>query len=277
MPLKLYLCSSFQNSTVFMDQNMTRLIKFLAIVLLSLTPTISPAFSAETSDVKITDIKVGEGFEALDGMRVSVHYTGWTLDGKQFDSSRESNKPFGFFLGNGEVIQGWEIGIKGMKEGGKRELIIPSELAYGKDGFPDLIGPNETLKFEIKLLEVSIGKYTNVNMEYLNVLLARGVPIFDVRRPAEAEATGVIEGTKLVTGFLDNKSFSKDFFRTLLANVKKSDEFIMVDSNGKRSGYLAKIMSQRKGYNKLFVLRDGIDGWIKDGGAVVPFAKEASK
>ena len=256
---------------------MTRLIKLFAIVLLSLSPTISSAFAAETSDVKITDIKIGDGFEAADGMRVSVHYTGWTSDGKQFDSSRESNKPFGFFLGNGDVIPGWELGLKGMKEGGKRELIIPPELAYGEKGYPDLIGPNETLKFVVELLEVSIGKYTKVNTEELKALLARGVPIFDVRRQNEADATGVIEGTKLITGFLENKAFSKDFFRTLLANVKKSDEFILVDSNGRRSGYLAKVMSQRKGYNKVFVPRDGIDGWIKDGGAVVPFAKEASK
>jgi FKBP-type peptidyl-prolyl cis-trans isomerase len=100
------------------------------------------------------DIRVGNGEVAKEGNRVRVHYTGWLTTGKKFDSSVDAGKPFDFTIGNGEVIKGWEEGVAGMRVGGKRQLRIPPDLAYGADGSPDSIPPNATLIFDVQLLGV---------------------------------------------------------------------------------------------------------------------------
>jgi len=99
------------------------------------------------------DIKVGTGRTADKGNTVHVHYTGWLTNGKKFDSS-VGGKPFQFRIGAHQVIAGWEEGVTGMKVGGKRQLRIPPNLAYGKDGYPGAIPPNSTLVFDIELLRV---------------------------------------------------------------------------------------------------------------------------
>jgi FKBP-type peptidyl-prolyl cis-trans isomerase FkpA len=104
--------------------------------------------------LKYTDDQVGTGTEAQAGKTVSVHYTGWLLDGTKFDSSRDRNQPFSFPLGGGQVIKGWDEGVAGMKIGGKRTLVIPPELGYGARGAGGVIPPNATLKFEVELLDV---------------------------------------------------------------------------------------------------------------------------
>ena len=100
------------------------------------------------------DLQVGTGAEARTGARVRVHYTGRLVDGKQFDSSVDRGEPFGFRLGAGEVIKGWDQGVAGMKVGGKRKLTIPPELAYGDRGFPGAIPPRATLIFDVELVAV---------------------------------------------------------------------------------------------------------------------------
>jgi len=104
--------------------------------------------------LKYTDDQVGTGTEAQAGKTVSVHYTGWLLDGTKFDSSKDRNQPFSFPLGGGQVIKGWDEGVAGMKVGGKRTLVIPPDLGYGARGAGGVIPPNATLKFEVELLDV---------------------------------------------------------------------------------------------------------------------------
>lgn len=100
------------------------------------------------------DIAVGDGAEPHAGQTAIVHYTGWLDDGKKFDSSRDRGKPFGFKLGSGQVIPGWDQGVATMRVGGKRRLVVPANLAYGERGIGDLIPPNARLTFDVELLRV---------------------------------------------------------------------------------------------------------------------------
>ena len=110
------------------------------------------------SGLKYTDTVVGTGAMASAGHKVSVHYTGWLYNngqkGAKFDSSLDRGQPFGFSLGAQQVIRGWDEGVAGMKEGGKRTLIIPPELGYGARGAGGVIPPNATLMFDVELLKV---------------------------------------------------------------------------------------------------------------------------
>ncbi len=134
----------------------------------SATPVPAPSatpnpsnLSATVTDLQKTDVKQGTGAEAQSGKPVLVHYTGWLYDsaapegkGAKFDSSRDRGVPFGFFLGSGKVIKGWDQGVVGMKVGGQRRLVIPPQLGYGERGAGGVIPPNATLIFDVELIEV---------------------------------------------------------------------------------------------------------------------------
>jgi FKBP-type peptidyl-prolyl cis-trans isomerase len=117
-------------------------------------PTAVPAANAELGTLKITDVALGSGSEAVAGRKVTVHYTGRLLTGKKFDSSVDRGTPFSFMLGAGQVIKGWDQGVAGMKVGGKRQLVIPPHLAYGDRAMGDVIPANSTLVFDVELLGV---------------------------------------------------------------------------------------------------------------------------
>jgi peptidylprolyl isomerase len=106
------------------------------------------------SGLEYWDIKVGTGATAQAGHHVKVDYTGWLTNGKKFDSSVGTGKPFDFMLGGGQVIKGWDEGVAGMKVGGKRQLRIPPDLAYGEKGYPGAIPANATLIFDVQLVDV---------------------------------------------------------------------------------------------------------------------------
>jgi|TARA_B110000037_G_C17037765_1_gene472353 FKBP-type peptidyl-prolyl cis-trans isomerase FkpA len=145
--------------------------KMWLLLILMLYFTNSFSIEISTGDTKkmddklqelvIEDSKVGEGREAEKGLTISVHYTGWILDatkddkkGDKFDSSLDRREPFTFVLGVGQVIQGWDQGFDGMKIGGKRTILIPSEMGYGSRGAGNAIPPNANLIFEVELLEI---------------------------------------------------------------------------------------------------------------------------
>ena len=103
---------------------------------------------------QIEDLQAGSGAETKAGDTVSVHYVGTLADGKKFDSSRDRGQPFSFRLGAGRVIRGWDVGVAGMKVGGKRKLTIPADEGYGDAGAGNLIPPGATLVFEVELLGI---------------------------------------------------------------------------------------------------------------------------
>lgn len=113
-----------------------------------------PPMTITPSGLKIVEVQVGAGREAVANTNVTVHYDGRLEDGKEFDSSRRRGQPFQFRLGAGQVIKGWDEGVAGMKEGGKRQLVIPPELGYGQRGAGGVIPPNATLVFDVELLKV---------------------------------------------------------------------------------------------------------------------------
>jgi FKBP-type peptidyl-prolyl cis-trans isomerase len=108
-----------------------------------------------TTDLVCETLKPGTGAEATTGQRVTVHYVGTLTNGSKFDSSRDRGEGFRFTLGKGEVIQGWDRGVAGMRVGELRKLTIPASMGYGARGFPPVIPANATLVFEVELLSVS--------------------------------------------------------------------------------------------------------------------------
>jgi len=133
----------------------------LAILALAATATLAAPptevgkAAATPSGLQYLTVKPGTGPAAQPGQQVSVHYTGTLTNGTKFDSSLDRRQPFSFPLGAGRVIKGWDLGIEGMRVGGKRKLTIPPELAYGARGTPGgPIPPNATLVFDVELVAI---------------------------------------------------------------------------------------------------------------------------
>lgn len=118
-------------------------------------PTVTVPTGPSPTTLVTEDLVAGTGAEATKGTTVSVHYVGvHYVDGSQFDASWDRGQPLEFTIGAGQVIAGWDQGVEGMKVGGRRQLVIPADLAYGPRGFPPVIQPNETLVFVVDLVAV---------------------------------------------------------------------------------------------------------------------------
>lgn len=232
--------------------------------------TLAPwAGSNAAEELKINDLVIGDGEEAVDMSKVSVNYTGWLIkDDKQFDSS-VGRAPFNFTVGVGMVIPGWDQGVKGMRVGGKRELIIPPHLAYGPKGAGDVIPPLSTLRFEIELLAIIQPKFSNIDNEGLKSLLAKGIKLIDVRHPEEWKETGVIKGSILMESFEKSGKLRRAFIEELAGTVKKDEPFIMICRTGNRTNLLSEGLSEQFGYTNIHNVTRGIVDWIGQGNPVV--------
>lgn len=218
--------------------------------------------------VQSKDLVTGTGEQAVRFATVRVHYTGWLTDGKKFDSSLDRGEPFEFMLGAGQVIPGWEMGVEGMKVGGKRELVIPPQLAYGPRGAGGVIPPNATLRFEVELLGVTPPPFTTIDNPELKTKLAAGVKLIDIRRPDEWKQTGIIEGSHLLTAFDERGRFVPTFPSEIAKLVKQDEEFMVICRTGHRSSALANALATQGGYTRVLNVKDGITSWIKTGGKV---------
>ncbi|ERP85817.1 MULTISPECIES: FKBP-type peptidyl-prolyl cis-trans isomerase [Stappiaceae] len=240
--------------------------RILAIMLFVL-----PAQAQE--ELQIRDIEKGTGEEANVGETVVVHYTGWLMDGTKFDSSVDRGTPFSFTLGERRVIPGWEKGVEGMQVGGKRELIIPPDMAYGSQGAGGIIPPDATLKFEIELLEVKAKKFSDIDNGTLKAKLASGTTVIDIRRPDEWKQTGVIPGSHLVTFFNNSGQVNPAFGSELQKLISgPSDEVVLICQTGQRSQALSEYLAGQAGFTNVINVEKGIAHWIEDGGEVTQAA-----
>jgi len=222
---------------------------------------------AMADELKIEVMQEGNGDIAEHGQRVTVHYEGRLTDDTVFDASRPRGQPFSFTIGAGQVIQGWEQGVAGMKVGEMRRLTIPAELGYGATGAGGVIPPNATLLFDIELLAVSmpvsLGQATPADL-----LQAQkdGVVIVDIRRPDEWAQTGVIEGAETITAFETNGSLHPEFQQKFMALVPSPDTPVLLYCrSGSRTTNLGTALVEQLGFSQVTHLSAGILGWTADG------------
>ncbi|MCW9001782.1 MAG: FKBP-type peptidyl-prolyl cis-trans isomerase [Rhodospirillales bacterium] len=249
-----------------MKTRLTAIALFLLAGLLSFAPVANAEGYPQGMTVK--DLAVGDGPVAEPGMKVTVHYTGWLANGTKFDSSVDRNQPFSFVLGGQEVIPGWDIGVDGMRVGGKRELIIPPQLAYGERGAGGVIPPNATLRFEVAIVAVEPPAYMNIDNEKLKTMLADGVKIVDIRRVDEWKKTGVVEGSALITFFDARGKVNPNFITAFADLVGKDEKVILICRTGNRTQTVSRFLSERMGYTGVHNVTRGITHWIAKGNPV---------
>ncbi len=222
--------------------------------------------SAESeASIEIHEIEAGEGPGIVRHDTAILHYTG-TLDedGSVFDSSRESGAPFALTLGAGQVIPGFEQGVMGMREGGKREIVIPPELGYGERGAGNIIPSNATLRFEVEILDIERAPFSGLDNEGLAEKIREGATIVDIRRPDEWAETGVIEGSHRITAFDENGELNPTFGEQFTNLVKPDEEVVLICRVGNRTGALARALADGLGYANVYNVTDGIMEWLDD-------------
>ena len=248
-----------------MHSNVRQYLLFLCLIFTGLPGLAS--HGAE-SDVGIQEIKFGQGIEALPYSVVDVHYTGKLEEGTVFDSSVKRDEPFQFTLGAGQVISGWDIGIRGMKPGGKRILKIPPALAYGAKGAGGVIPPNATLIFEVELVAVTPPPFDSISNSQLATKIENGIKLIDIRRLEEWEQTGIVNDSIKVTAFDDQGRFLKSFVEVLEKAVQPDEEFALICRTGSRTAALSNWLATKGGYKNVLNVQDGITSWIAEGRSV---------
>ncbi len=243
--------------------------KSIAIIFLLVS---LPAFASE---LRVETLVEGTGIQATENMKVTVHYEGRLEDGTIFDASKPRGRPFSFTIGAGQVIEGWELGVTGMKVGGQRRLTIPPNLAYGKNGAGDVIPPNATIVFEIELLSVTeaivLGQ---TDPEELIVAQRQGVAIVDIRRESEWLETGIIDGASTITAFQQDGSIHPDFLQrfNLLVSTKQTP-VLLYCRTGNRTTKLGNAIIEQLGFTNVSHLNGGIVRWKKEGKPTINYKR----
>ena len=225
------------------------------------------------AELEMETLTEGNGEIAEVGKRVSVHYEGRLEDGTVFDGSRPRGQAFSFTIGAGQVIQGWEQGVAGMKVGETRKLTIPPELGYGEAGAGGVIPPNATLVFEIELLDVTtpvtLGQAT---AEDLLKAQSDGVVVIDIRREEEWQDTGIIDGSAAVTAFTETGQVHSEFLTKFQELAPTPDTPVMLYCRtGNRTTSLGNALIDQLGFSDVSHLSTGIEGWLADGRETVPY------
>ena len=220
--------------------------------------------SVMADGVQINNNIEGDGIEIVKHSKIQVHYTGKLQDGTKFDSSFDRGEPFSFQIGLRQVIEGWEIGLIGMKVGGKRTLIIPSELAYGERGAGDLIPPNATLTFDVEIVAVQDPGYGLVKATEIISLQEDGYKFIDIRTKKERDHTGIVPGSLEITAFDIYGNFVPEFMKTFREFVDLNDNTVFISNEGETASILANGFVEQLNATNMYALKGGIQQLIKE-------------
>ena len=212
--------------------------------------------------VQILSESIGSGLEVKNHSKLSVHYIGKLEDNTVFDSSYDRGQFFNFQIGVRQVILGWETGLLGMKEGGKRTIFIPYQLAYGETGAGSLIPPKSNLIFDIEVIKVIPPGYQEIDGNQLKLAMTDDFKIIDIRN--EDQITNKkIPGAILITAFDKNGNFFPDFFEKYKENVQIGEKVIFISQNGDVSSILANGFVEQLNQVNIYHLKDGVSGLEK--------------
>ncbi len=218
------------------------------------------SYKSFSTEVQIVNEIIGNGLEVKNHSKVSVHYIGKLEDNTVFDSSYDRGQFFDFQIGVRQVILGWETGLLGMKEGGKRTIFIPYELAYGESGAGSLIPPKSNLIFEIEVIKVIPPGYKEIDGYQLKLAMTGDFKIIDIRNNDEIINSNKIPGAIQITAFDKNGNFFPNFFDKYKKNVQIGDKVIFVSQNGEISSILANGFVEQLKQNNIYHLKDGVSG-----------------
>ena len=213
-----------------------------------------------SNEIKILNEIIGNGLEVKNHSKVSVHYIGKLEDNTVFDNSYDRGQFFDFQIGVRQVILGWETGLLGMKEGGKRTIFIPYELAYGESGAGILIPPKANLIFEIELIKVIPPGYKEIDGYQLKLAMTSDFKIIDIRNKDEIINSNKIPGAIQITAFDKNGNFFPNFFDKYKENVQIGEKVIFVSQNGDISSILANGFIEQLKQTNIYHLKDGVSG-----------------
>ena len=231
---------------------MIKILLFLFICIFS--------YKSFSTEVQIVNEIIGNGLEVKNHSKVSVHYIGKLEDNTVFDSSYDRGQLFDFQIGVRQVILGWETGLLGMKEGGKRTIFIPYELAYGESGAGSLIPPKSNLIFEIEVIKVIPPGYKEIDGYQLKLAMTSDFKIIDIRTNDEIINSNKIPGAIQITAFDKNGNFFPNFFDKYKENVQIGEKVIFVSQNGDISSILANGFVEQLKQNNIYHLKDGVSG-----------------
>lgn len=243
---------------------------FFLFITYSCSPINKGVKNTNQNNVIILNDIPGAGKDIKNHYKITVHYSGMFENKKIFDSSLKRNKPFVFQYGLRQVIEGWEIGLNGMREGGKRKIKIPPELAYGNKGIKNLIPPNSWLIFEIEILKIQPHKYNLISNDILKnyekekiLNFKNNLFLIDIRSKENISKTGRIKKSINIQAFDSKGNLNKNFLNKLKSIAKKDDHIILIDQDGEYSSILANGLTENIKMKNIYSLKNGINGWIK--------------
>ena len=222
------------------------------------------SFNLLANEVKILNETLGHGIEIVNHSKVSVHYIGKLEDNTEFDNSYKRNQYFQFQIGTRQVILGWETGLLGMKEGGKRTIYIPYQLAYGESGAGDLIPPNSNLIFDIEIIKVIPPQYNIIDGYQLKLAMSdNDFTILDIRNLDEINNSGKIPGSILLTAFDKMGNFLPNFLNQYQEIIEPGSKVVFVSDKGVISSILANGFVEQLNQINIYHLKDGVQGLKK--------------
>ena len=220
--------------------------------------------SLYSNEIQIISEIVGDGIEVTNHSKVSVHYIGKLENLSEFDNSYKRGEVFKFQVGTRQVIPGWETGLLGMKEGGKRTIFIPYKLAYGDRGVGNSIPPKSNLIFEIEVISVIPPKYKNIDsLQFKLASSDSNFIIIDIRHEDEIKQSGKIPNSIILTAFDQNGNFLPNFINSYQSIVNENDKVVFVSQKGIISSILANGFVEQLKQDNIYNLLDGVEGLKK--------------